>query len=110
MLFSGSLYPKTRLRYTKIVMLFPDQSPIVLLAVVVALLALALMAAARDLQRPRGGPEMACPSCGLAFDAQRWSRRQPPKLPGAGERGLYHGRYTVTPLYTCPRCGETVHK
>ncbi len=82
-------------------MLFPDQSPIVLLAVVVALLALALMAAARDLQRPRGGPEMACPSCGLAFDRQRWARHN--------ERAMYHGRYTVTPLYTCPRCGATVH-
>ena len=83
-------------------MLFPDQSPIVLLAVVAALLALALIAAARDLLRQRGGPEMACPSCGLAFDPQRWARHN--------ERMPYHGRYTVTPLYTCPRCGGTARK
>ncbi len=81
-------------------MLFPDQSPVVLIALVVALLALALLAAARDLLRSRAGADLACPRCGQAFDPQRWPRHN--------ERGMYHGRYTVTPLYTCPRCGETV--
>jgi predicted RNA-binding Zn-ribbon protein involved in translation (DUF1610 family) len=81
-------------------MLFPDQSPVVLLALVVALLAMALIAAARDLSRQRGGAARACPNCGQAFDPQGWARHN--------ERALYHGRYTVTPLYTCPRCGETV--
>jgi hypothetical protein len=82
-------------------MLFPDQSPIVLLAVVVALLAVALIAAARDFLRQHDGPGQACPSCGQAFDRQRWARHN--------ERLLYHGRYTVTPVYTCPRCGGTVY-
>ncbi len=82
-------------------MLFPDQSPLVLIAVVGALLAAALFAAARDLLRERGSA-MACPTCGLAFDPQRWARHN--------EHALYHGRNTVTPLYTCPRCGEKVHQ
>ena len=82
-------------------MLFPDQSPIVLLTVVVGLLAVALFAAARDLLG-RGGAGLACPKCGLAFDPQRWARHN--------ERTRYHGRYTVTPHYTCPRCGETVRQ
>ena len=81
-------------------MLFPDQSPVVLIAVVVALLAAALIAAARDLLGRSGEP--ACPKCGLAFDPRRWARHN--------ERTLYHGRYTVTPHYTCPRCGEAVRQ
>jgi len=80
-------------------MIFPDQSPVALIAVLVALLAMALIGAARDLLG-RGGGALACPKCGLAFDPQRWARHN--------ERALYHGRYTVTPHYTCPRCGETV--
>lgn len=81
-------------------MIFPDQSPVVLLAVVVGLLAVALFAAARDLLGR--GAELACPKCGLGFDAQRWARHN--------ERTLYHGRYTITPHYTCPRCGEVVRQ
>ena len=80
--------------------IFPDQSPVVLIAVVVGLLAFALIAAARDLGR-RGG-ELACPQCGLAFNPQTWAAHN--------ERALYHGRNTVTPTYTCPRCGQTVQK
>jgi len=83
-------------------MIFPDQSPVVLIALVVALLAMALLAAARDLARQREGGEPACPNCGLAFDAPGWARHN--------ERALYHGRYTITPTYTCPRCGQTVRK
>ena len=83
-------------------MLFPDQSPIVLIAVVVALLAMSLFGAARDLLRQRDGPGLACPGCGQAFDPQHWARHN--------ERMSYHGRYTVTPLYTCPRCGATVRQ
>jgi uncharacterized C2H2 Zn-finger protein len=82
-------------------MIFPDQSPVVLIALVVALLAMALFAAARDLLSGKGG-ELACPRCGLAFDAQRWARHN--------QRTMYHGRYTVTPHYTCPRCGESVRQ
>jgi DNA-directed RNA polymerase subunit RPC12/RpoP len=81
-------------------MLFPDQSPVVLIVLLVGLLALGLLAAARDLTRQPAGPGLACPKCGHDFDPQRWTRHN--------ERTLYHGRYTVTPLYTCPRCGETV--
>jgi predicted RNA-binding Zn-ribbon protein involved in translation (DUF1610 family) len=81
-------------------MLFPDQSPVVLIVGVIALLALALLAAGRDLLRLRASPDLACPQCGQAFDAQSWPRHN--------ERAMYHGRYTVTPLYTCPKCGETV--
>ena len=82
-------------------MIFPDQSPVVLIAVVVGLLAFALIAAARDLGR-RGRGELACPQCGLAFNPHTWAVHN--------ERALYHGRYTVTPTYTCPRCGQTVRK
>ena len=82
-------------------MTFPDSSPVVLLAVVVGLLAFALFAAARDLGR-RGGGSLACPQCGLGFDPARW--------PVHNERAMYHGRNTVTPTYTCPRCGQTVQK
>ena len=79
---------------------FPDQSPIVLITVVIGLLAVALFAAARDLGR-RGG-KLACPQCGLAFNPHTWAVHN--------QRALYHGRYTVTPTYTCPRCGQTVQK
>jgi predicted RNA-binding Zn-ribbon protein involved in translation (DUF1610 family) len=82
-------------------MLFPDQSPILLIGVVVALLAVALLAAARDLLS-RNAAELACPKCGVAFDEQRWARHN--------ERTMYHGRYTITPHYTCPRCGEAVRQ
>jgi len=82
-------------------MTFPDQSPVVLLAVVIGLLAFALIAAARDLGRDGRG-NLACPQCGLAFDAARW--------PVHNERTMYHGRNTVTPTYTCPRCGQTVRQ
>ena len=82
-------------------MLFPDKSPEVLLIVLITLLALALLAAARDLLRERGGgAALACPACGLPFDARRWANRN--------TRQMYHGRYTITPVYTCPRCGQTV--
>ncbi len=81
-------------------MLFPDQSPVVLIVALIALLAVALLAAARDLLRQRASAELACPQCGQPFDPQRWRQHS--------ERAMYHGRYTVTPLYTCPRCGETV--
>ena len=82
-------------------MLFPDQSPVVLIVAVIALLAVALLAAGRDLLRQRAAADMACPQCGQAFDAQRW--------PQHTQRAMYHGRYTVMPLYTCPRCGATVN-
>ena len=82
-------------------MLFPDQSPVVLLALLVGLLALGLLAAARDLLRLRGEAALACPHCGQPFDSGRW--------PSHNERIMYHGRYTVTPVYTCPSCGEVVH-
>ncbi len=81
-------------------MLFPDQSPVVLIVAVIALLAVALLAAARDLVGGRASAELACPQCGQPFDPQHWPRHN--------ERAMYHGRYTVTPQYTCPRCGETV--
>jgi uncharacterized C2H2 Zn-finger protein len=81
-------------------MVFPDQSPVVLIVLLAGLLALGLLAAARDLLRPHAEPGLTCPKCGQPFDPQRWTRHN--------ERMLYHGRYTVTPLYTCPRCGETV--
>ena len=92
--------------YTQNKMLFPDQSPMVLIVVLVGLVALGrsgigrIVAAARDLLRPRAESGLACPKCGQPFDPQRWARHN--------ERMLYHGRYTVTPPYTCPRCGETV--
>jgi predicted RNA-binding Zn-ribbon protein involved in translation (DUF1610 family) len=79
-------------------MLFPDQSPLLLLVVLVGLLALALFAASRDLLG--GGGRRLCPKCGLAFDARTWTSHN--------ERELYHGRYTITPHYTCPRCGTVV--
>lgn len=94
------LGPPPEFGYTLSRMLFPDQSPVVLIALIVALLALGLMAAGRDLLRQPRDTTLACPSCGLTFDPQRW--------PQHNERSLYHGRYTVTPMYTCPRCGETV--
>ena len=82
-------------------MLFPDKSPVVLMAVLLGLLALALLFAARDLLRQQADDGQACPRCGLAFEAQRWPRRN--------VRQMFHGRYTVTPVYTCPSCGEVVH-
>ena len=81
-------------------MLFPDQSPVVLIALVLALLALGLLAAGRDLLRQRHAGDLACPRCGLAFDPQRWPRQN--------ERTHYHGRYTITPMVQCPRCGQSV--
>ena len=41
-----------------------------------------------------------CPKCHLAFDAKRWAHHN--------RRTHINGRYTITPVYTCPRCGETV--
>ena len=76
---------------------FPDLSPVVLIAVIGGLVAAALWMAARDRRRERGA---ACPRCGLAFDPRRWASHN--------AHALYHGRNTITPMVTCPRCGETV--
>ena len=82
-------------------MVFPDQSPIAFIAILVGLLALGLGTAGRDLLRARRDqPPLACPHCGLAFDPHHWPRHN--------ERAHVQGRYTVTPMHTCPRCGQTV--
>jgi hypothetical protein len=80
-------------------MLFPDQSPYALMAMLAAVCAVALIFAGRDLLRARSNAP-TCPKCHLAFDAKRWAHHN--------RRTHINGRYTITPVYTCPRCGETV--
>ena len=80
-------------------MIFPDQSPYAFMAILIGLCALALIAAGRDLLRAHNNAP-ACPNCRMPFDAARW--------PHHNRRTHVNGRYTITPVYTCPRCGETV--
>jgi transposase len=80
-------------------MLFPDQSPYALMAMLVAVCAVALISAGRDLLRAHSNAP-TCPKCHLLFDAKRWAHHN--------RRTHINGRYTITPVYTCPRCGETV--
>ena len=47
-------------------------------------------------------PPSTCQNCGLPFDAATWQRRN--------ERRHYHGRYTITPVYTCPRCRHELRR
>ena len=79
--------------------MFPDQSPYAFLALVIGLCARGLVAAGRDLLKARGSSPL-CPRCRLPFDNKRWAHHN--------RRTHINGRYTITPVYTCPRCGETV--
>ena len=80
-------------------MLCPDQSPFALMAMLVVVCAAALISAGRDLLRAASNAP-TCPNCRLPFDAKRWAHHN--------RRTHVNGRYTITPVYTCPRCGETV--
>ena len=42
----------------------------------------------------------ACPRCLTPFDEKTWKKRN--------SREHYHGRYTIVPVYVCPKCGEKV--
>ena len=80
-------------------MLFPDQSPFALMAMLVVVCAAALISAGRDMLRAASNAP-TCPNCRLPFDAKRWAHHN--------RRTHINGRYNITPVYTCPRCGETV--
>lgn len=40
---------------------------------------------------------MVCPRCATDFDPKVWKKRN--------AREHYHGRYTIVPVYVCPKCG-----
>ena len=39
-----------------------------------------------------------CLRCMASFDEKTWKKRN--------VREHYHGRYTIVPVYVCPRCGH----
>lgn len=77
--------------------MLPDQSPIAFIVFFVALAAIGLIAASRDLftaARRRAG--QACGRCGEPFTPGGWPTRS--------LRRLANGPFAS--VYVCPRCGE----
>jgi|GEM_PF-2857389 len=65
-------------------------------AVVVVVMALAALGLFLW-RRRRQTPFSACPRCFTVFDPTVWKVRN--------RRQHYQGRYTITPVYKCPKCG-----
>ena len=67
---------------------------------IVALLVLALGGLLAFLwwrRRQRVAAFAACPRCMTVFDPHTWKVRN--------TRQHYQGRYTITPVFICPKCG-----
>lgn len=62
--------------------------------VVVAAVALVLFL----LRRRQDENVLVCPRCATAFDPLVWKKRN--------VREHYQGRYTIVPVYVCPKCGH----
>ena len=51
-------------------------------------------------RRRRQAAFAACPRCMTVFDPQTWNVRN--------TRKHYQGRYTITPVFICPKCGFAI--
>ncbi|MCC7358889.1 MAG: hypothetical protein IT317_05400 [Anaerolineales bacterium] len=52
----------------------------------------------RRRQEPEFELVLTCPTCGTLFDETTWKKRN--------AREHHQGRYTIVPVYVCPKCGE----